>query len=122
MENTKLELDKSFIDIIQKFGKLVEDYSNLNERFPDLSEPEFDLWIFQNYQIQTFYERIYNEIVKVEDTNFFRRTDFYAKQRLFFALIHNKIFDQRQLKIENDPELARLYDEVRQMKKLLKRE
>jgi len=106
--------------IKSEFNQLFDDYKYLDDRFNDSENPitdgEFDWWSIKGFQIEKVLSHVYKQVVDLKGEgkafDILNRID----QNKCIQDIYDQIHDQRQLKIENDPELQSLYEAVRQEK------
>ncbi|WP_245114277.1 hypothetical protein [Acinetobacter pittii] len=103
-----------------EFQQLIDDYKYLDSRFNDVENPitdgEFDWWLIKGSQLEKILAHVYRQLIDIKGEEQVFNIINVVDQDKIIQDLYDKIHDQRQFKIENDPVLKGLYDDVRQEK------
>lgn len=103
-----------------EFQQLIDDYKYLDSRFNDSENPmtdgEFDWWLIKGTQIDRTLSYIYKQVIDIKGGDQAFNILETVEQNKTIQDLYDQIHEQRLLKIENDPVLKGLYDDVRQEK------
>ncbi|CAA0161034.1 hypothetical protein [Acinetobacter baumannii] len=103
-----------------EFQQLIDDYKYLDTRFNDDKNPitdgEFDWWLIKGSQLEKILAHTYRQLIDIKGEEQVFNIINVVDQDKIIQDLYDKIHDQRQLKIENDPVLKGLYEDVRQEK------
>ncbi|MFU8928302.1 hypothetical protein [Acinetobacter puyangensis] len=123
-EFTKLSHDLGGIKT--EFLDLIEDYQYLKTRLFDTDNPitdgEIDWFAITDSRLNAIYSFIHDEFSKIQGSDNTVKIQLSIAGDKLISDLYEKIHDRRQLKIENDPVLQELYNEVRKAKIIIGRE
>lgn len=109
-------------NIQSEFQRLIDDYKELHNRFIDLDEGEMDAWMVKKSQLNSIYRFIHSEFLKIEDSYTVMNIQKREAADKLITELYDKIYDRRELGIENDSKLQDLYHQVKQVKILVGRD
>jgi uncharacterized protein YdcH (DUF465 family) len=108
-------------NIQSEFQRLIDDYKELDNRFIHLDEGEMDAWMVKKSQLNSIYRFIHSEFLKIEDPSIVMKIEARVATDKLITELYDKIYDRRELRIENDSKLQDLYQQVKQVKTLVGR-
>lgn|SRR5690606_25461035 len=110
-------LSSDLRSIETEFKSLIEDYQHLNKRLMDKDNPitdgEIDWLGITDSKINAIYRFIYSEFSKLKGSDTALKMQLAIDNSEYIKKLYDKIHDQRQLNIENDPVLRDLFNQVR---------
>lgn len=115
------KLVHSLGNIKNDFQQLIDEFKELNDRFVDLSDGEMDWWMVKKSQLNNIYRFIHTEFFKIEGVDSLYKLEIQLGADKLISDLYEKIYDRRQLNIENDSKLHDLYNEVKNVKLLMGR-
>ena len=81
-----------------------------------------DAWMVKKSQLNSIYRFIHSEFLKIEDSYTVMNIQKREAADKLITELYDKIYDRRELGIENDSKLQDLYHQVKQVKILVGRD